>query len=292
MNLVGKIFIVLVFAMSLVFMTMSMNVFMTQTKWNEVVDNTDTTGGKKLGLKQQLAAQKAINDEVEAENAKLKASIDKEKARKVQALASLETERYDKDQKLGLLGSQLASKVAEHRAAIGEIESLTSLIIGLQREVDGGGEVPGLRAKIAATEVERDKILKQVLKLTDESNQANGDVWRLTQTKKTLEQQLGKAIAVLKDRGLSIETPRRGLPPDPLNGLVSKVSKTGKLVEVTVGYDDGLRKDHTMEVYNDRRYLGRMKVIETKPDSAVGRMETINGRIQRGDRVATKLKVG
>ena len=64
------------------------------------------------------------------------------------------------------------------------------------------------------------------------------------------------------------------------------------LIEVTIGHDDGLRKDHTMEVFNNQRYLGRMKVIETSPDSAVGRMLILRGRIQRGDRVATKIKVG
>jgi hypothetical protein len=110
--------------------------------------------------------------------------------------------------------------------------------------------------------------------------------------KKAIENQLTQSMDTLRKFGLRPDTPGPNEPPPPLNGLVTKVSTTGQLIEVTVGSDDGLRKDHTMEVFNDKRYLGRMKVIETKPDSAVGRMEILNGRIQRGDRVATKLKVG
>lgn len=292
MNLVGKIFIFLVFVMSLVFLTMTMAFFKTQKNWRDLIENTDTSGGKVLGLNKQLENAETKTKEIENENARLVKQIELEKARKVQALASLETERFDREKTIAVLTDRLKTVETERRTALGEIDALTTVIADLQAEVDGAGGKAGLRARIAVVQAERDAILSKSVKLNDEANQAQGEVWRLNQMKKTLEQQLAQSVAVLRSHGLTPKSPPPNSPPPALNGLVTKVSKTGQMVEVTVGFDDGLRKDHTMEVFNDRRYLGRMKVIETKPDSAVGRMETINGRIQRGDRVATKLKVG
>jgi hypothetical protein len=294
MNLVGKIFVFLVFIMSVVFVIMQMAVFVTQKNWKLALDNPPETAtpDQPLGLVHQLKNKEAEVQAAEAENAKLQKTIDNERARHVQALAALETEKFEREKTIAALETQLAGIEVERRAALGEIDSLTTIIAGLQAEIDGSDDKAGLRAMIAKVRADRDAIYEKALRLTDEVNQAQGDVWRLTEMKKTLEQQLAQGIAVLRDHGLNINSPSRTDPPPPLNGLVNKVSTTGQLIEVTVGYDDGLRKDHTMEVFNDKRYLGRMKVIETKPDSAVGRMEILNGRIQRGDRVATKLKVG
>ncbi|MCG8586132.1 MAG: hypothetical protein MI757_15595 [Pirellulales bacterium] len=292
MNLVGKIFIFLVFAMSLVFLTMTMAFFQTQKNWKELIENTDTSGGKVLGLRSQLQNSEDKVKEVEAQNAELVKQIELEKARKVQALASLETERFDREKTIAALTERLKTVEAERRSALTEIDALTVINANYRTEVDGADGKPGLRARNAALLNLRDELLAKVVKRTDEANQVKGEVWRLEQLKKTLEQQLAQSVAVLRSHNLTPQSPPPNAPPPALNGLVAKVSKTGKLVEVTVGFDDGLRKDHTMEVFNDTRYLGRMKVIETKPDSAVGRMETLNGRIQRGDRVATKLKVG
>jgi hypothetical protein len=81
MNLVGKIFIVLVFVMSLVFCTMSMQVFQTQTIWRDTVVNTDTTGGKTMGLRQQLADKEVERKDAADAKTALQNTLDKERAR-------------------------------------------------------------------------------------------------------------------------------------------------------------------------------------------------------------------
>lgn len=61
MNLVGKIFVVLIFVLSLVQMSLTMTVYVTHTNWRLVADNSDTTKGP-LGLKQRLeAAESELN---------------------------------------------------------------------------------------------------------------------------------------------------------------------------------------------------------------------------------------
>ena len=54
MNLVGKIFTVLIFVMSLVFMTFAIMVYATQKNWKLVVNNSQDTVERPLGLSQRL----------------------------------------------------------------------------------------------------------------------------------------------------------------------------------------------------------------------------------------------
>ena len=65
------------------------------------------------------------------------------------------------------------------------------------------------------------------------------------------------------------------------------------LVEITIGSDDGLKPGHTAEIYRGDRYLGRIEILKTDPDRAVGRVDNRyqQGPIQEGDRVATRLKL-
>ncbi len=293
MNLVGKIFVVLVFVMSAVFVTMAMMVFVTHRNWKDMVENVDASASLngELGLRQQLKDMEVKSDKLAEEKDELQRVLEIELARKRQALAALETELHERLKEVAKLQSEFAEVDKERRTALAGVETITIRMAAMQKEIDGGGEAPGLRALITKLRTDRDQLYDKALRLTDEVNRAQGDVWRLGELKKTLEQQLAQSIGVLRAHDLNIDSPAPDQPPPPLNGLVTKVSKSGELIEVTIGHDDGLRKDHTMEVFNNQRYLGRMKVIETSPDSAVGRMLILRGRIQRGDRVATKIKV-
>ena len=65
------------------------------------------------------------------------------------------------------------------------------------------------------------------------------------------------------------------------------------LVEVSIGSDDGLQAGHELEVFRADEYLGRLRVVSVKPDRAVVRVlkDFARGIVQRGDRVATRLKL-
>jgi hypothetical protein len=49
---------------------------------------------------------------------------------------------------------------------------------------------------------------------------------------------------------------------------------------------------HELEVFRDGQYLGRVRVVSVKPDKAIAIVikQFSRGIIQRGDRVATRLK--
>ena len=54
MNLVGKIFVVLILVMSVLFMAFAMAVYATHQNWRDVVVNEQATPDKPLGLAPQL----------------------------------------------------------------------------------------------------------------------------------------------------------------------------------------------------------------------------------------------
>jgi len=84
-------------------------------------------------------------------------------------------------------------------------------------------------------------------------------------------------------------TPVVDIPPR-VDGIVTNVGEK-TLIEVSIGSDDGLRAGHTLEVFRNNAYLGRVEVTQLEPDRAVCRIipEYRKGIIKRGDRVATKL---
>ena len=77
-------------------------------------------------------------------------------------------------------------------------------------------------------------------------------------------------------------------------GAVSTaVAVANDLAEVSIGSDDGLQAGHELEVFRADEYLGRLRVVSVKPDRAVVRVlkDFARGIVQRGDRVATRLKL-
>ena len=69
MNLVGKIFVVLILILSVLFMAFAMAVYATHKNWREVVLNEQASAEKPLGLAPQLrnvqARNKELNDQIE-----------------------------------------------------------------------------------------------------------------------------------------------------------------------------------------------------------------------------------
>ncbi len=75
-----------------------------------------------------------------------------------------------------------------------------------------------------------------------------------------------------------------------MSGVVVAVADDS--VEVSLGGDDGVQMGHELEIYRNDQYLGRVRVVSVKPDKAIAVIIKgfLRGTIQRGDRVATRLK--
>ena len=75
-----------------------------------------------------------------------------------------------------------------------------------------------------------------------------------------------------------------------INGVILTVNDKS-LVEISIGKDDGIRVENELDVYRGSSYLGRIKIVKTAPDRAVGQIDkTIQrGQMKVGDNVTSKL---
>ena len=98
-------------------------------------------------------------------------------------------------------------------------------------------------------------------------------------------------VAVLMHNGLKETDPVDNKVPD-IKGEIVSVDAKRKMVVISVGQDDGLRRGHELDIYRKGSYIGRIRIRELKPNQAVGEVLpnfTNRSEIKEGDRVATKL---
>src|SRR5215212_9494584 len=94
MNLVGKIFVALIFIMSLVFAAFSIAVYSTHTNWRQEIVRTpaEVRGNQLPGYKYQLEQARAANVRLQDERNKFELRMIAERDAKIQALGKMEAE--------------------------------------------------------------------------------------------------------------------------------------------------------------------------------------------------------
>jgi uncharacterized protein YlxW (UPF0749 family) len=285
MNLVGKILVVLILVMSLVWMSWAVMVYATHQNWMEEITRTDPA---RPGYKVRLDNARADNERLTKERDEAREQRDAERAASRQTLAKLETEKQALATELGQIKAEYDGLKADERKAAAAIEVAQKNLSAAQ------GEVDKLREEIRTTNTQRDESFRQLVQREDQIHQALGDLTRLQERHKQLTEQVARAKTVLEKLGYSLQTPPDFKPP-VVDGVVLAITSSGggdELVEVSIGSDDGLLVGNTLEVFRDKKYLGRLEILRTSPDRAVAKIDKKlqSGQIQKGDRVATRFK--
>jgi len=290
MNLIGKILTVVIFILSIIFMTMVLAVYATHKNWRDAVETTpeQVTAARPLGLKYALKDETKANQELKDQLDKLKQEKDKELDAKVQALAKLENEN-----------SQMKIQIKEIQQSIEKYDdSQRKAVAALQATQKESaifrGEVEGLRSEAEKAQSDRDAHFREVVKPTDEMHQMLNDMTELKSRNTTLSADLAKAREVLRHFDLNENTDIAGTPPR-VEGLVEAVLGGG-LTEISIGSDSGVQKGHRLDVYRvaptGNKYVGRVEVLKTSPDKSVCKIipSFQQSEVQKGDRVASKIE--
>ncbi len=300
MNLVGKIFIVLILVMSLCLMMAAVAVYSEHKDWKEVVENPEATPAKPLGLKHQVERQKERNEELKAQVTKLTNELAAEKAARRQGITKLESERIDLQGAVDQLQTQLTNAVQAQTDALAEMKRTQEKEAALRRDIEGGTapdgtQVVGLRNEIGQARAERDQAVDALAKQIEQLHQARNEIQALRDRLTTLTQDLADAKTVLDKFDLKPVPALYDDVPPIVVGKVLEVGATG-LVEISIGSDDGLRKGHVLHVVRQgggvNNYVGRVEVTETQPDKAVCKVlpEFLQRPIQREDSVRSQLR--
>jgi chromosome segregation ATPase len=183
MNLAGKILIVSILVTSILFMAFAMAVYATHKNWRELVNNE---------LTKQLKNDTTLNNDLTAQAEKLKKQFEDERAAKIQALAKLENElvaaRKELDQ-LEAKQTQLETQKSEAVAAMNATQTSTT---------DLRKELAGQRATADDARKDRDANFKEVVRLTEEVNQAANEKDLLKKRTDELAKDLSKAEQMLR----------------------------------------------------------------------------------------------
>ncbi|MEK6233835.1 MAG: hypothetical protein N2C14_03900, partial [Planctomycetales bacterium] len=80
-----------------------------------------------------------------------------------------------------------------------------------------------------------------------------------------------------------------------VEGLITALNAKEKMVEISLGSDDGLMQGHQLDVFRltpSSRSLAKIEIVSTRKDRAVAKIlpGTMKGAIERNDHVATKLR--
>jgi myosin heavy subunit len=281
MNWLGKVFVVLILIMSLMFMALSLMVYATHKNWKILLDGP-------TGLKQQLESAKTENEQLKTQHMRRVEELDAELKAAEQQVVKLETERASLAERNVAIQTELDQQKQDQRNHIAAVAATQDNNTRLATEVTD------LRQAIRTAEQARDQSFATTLAATEKLHQVAGEYESARERTEQLTKQVGGMTTAMKENGLDPNTDPTQVVPI-VDGLVSQVRRTSgtQYVEVTIGADDGLKSGNTVEVFRGSKYLGRVDIVSTSPDKSVGKVDRRfqQGQIQEGDRVATRLKL-
>jgi len=286
MNLVGKILVVALLVMSLVFASLTLAVHATHTNWLLRVTNTDKSKGQQ-GLVQDLADR---DSELQRKTTQL-TDMQRLQERTLREYEVRVAQQESQNQELLAVrlnlqteNTQLAGKLKE---AISAADTSAKLLEKTQEE----NKV--IREENVVTKKARDDNHTQLVAREDQLAQAKGEWARLEARNKQLLAQLAQYRLALQNANvnLNLQTPA-------VQGLVTKTHTTEKMVEINLGTDHGLREGDLMDVYRlgttlaSTAYLGQIRLFKMDKTTAVGSVipDKLKGTIQENDHVATRIK--
>lgn len=276
MTLLGKFLSTFIFILSTAFMVLALAVNASHRNWREVVLDPNN------GLKKQIETISRTNQQLTDDRQRTQAALDREQAARRTALAALQSQLDQMEQLLRASEAQ----VQQLEAKSTELSQLDrSRAEELQRLTD---ETRKLRDQIRAEQEDRDSLFAETLKMTDQMNLLKGSLQAQTERNEQLAGQLSRYREVVDMKGIDVNQPLDGAPPER-NGTVLVVNRPLEMVEVSIGYDDGLRDGHLLDVTRSGRYVGRLRIRRTEPNRSVAEIlkDYNQSPIQEGDRVDT-----
>jgi len=174
--------------------------------------------------------------------------------------------------------------VAQNAQASEAAKTAQDRLVGLE------AEAKKLRDELRTVSKDLDGKFGEVVKLTDQLNQALSQEQILRETNLQATNQIAQQKKVMDAHGLTITSLVDHIAP-PVDGVVLAVS-TNDLVEISIGNDDGLKIGHSLDIYRGNTYLGKIVIKKTGPDRSVGQLqkELQRGQIKQGDHVTTKFR--
>ena len=281
MTLLGKILTVLIFVMSIVFMTLAMATFVTHRDWRKLADNSDPTSP---GFKQRIETLTKQNNDYKNEIEGARSELAAEQAARRAAISTLHG-------KLSYAQSELLKATEDYKKNLDKFEEKQKRALDLATSLkDATQRIGDLDDKLRKEQVERESQFLLAVKYNELLNQALSSLDNLKERRKELEEQYAQLAAKATAAGIDLNAVFADRAP-PIDAQVLKVNANNTLVEISIGSDDGIKKGHVLHVYRGNSYLGTITIKDTEADRSVGEVDKKlqRGQIREKDIVTTKL---
>lgn len=273
MPLLGKVFIYMIFVLSVVFFTTSVMVNSTHIDNKAAAAAATTRASQAEEKNRQLGEQLLqLENELSIERLARRSSL----AALQSELTSLQKDLQEKEKAYIQETAQVTKLSQTNEATSAELLDKTKKNDLLRQQIrDAQDNISNILAKYVETKDAMNKLVGNYETLKMRFGQATNDYTA--------------AQSQLEILGIDERTPLVA-PPAGINGQVLAVASNG-LVEVSLGRDDGMREGFTLEVTRGGQYLGRVRVTNVRDDKSVAEVLTgfRRGAILQGDRVDSKL---
>jgi hypothetical protein len=288
MNTIGKILVILNLIFALVIGGFLVIDFATRTNWKTAFEQAKRE--LDIAKTERNISGNTLRDAISfgktdrAENLKLK-----------QDLKDLEKVMEAKEESLQ---AQLQEAIAKAKEA-----DLVGLKANAERdrlkeEVKGlGATIEGRNETILVLQNDKKKFQQEAGAQKQIADQMQSRNENLLARLQDLERKIALRDAGVGDVGFTKDPNAPNPPSAYVKGKVEKVDPTDRrLVQISVGTDQGVNKNHTLEVYRltpRPEYLGMIRIVDAKEHTAVGQlMRTASSNrapLQAGDIVASSL---
>lgn len=283
MTYVGKILVILIMAMSLVFLGVSVTAFVTVTNWKQATADKDKQLKDAQG---KLSTREAEKKDLEAKLTASQGELTAKSNAYEERIKAMTTEATNAQAELTQLKSQLTDANTNSGLAVAEAQARTTEMKQLRDQLSGLTDMSN-KLKIEQTE-KNVQILTLQRQLEASERSAKG-----------LRENLAKALGQIRKLGGSVDlsqAPSVADIPSDVEGKVLKVDARNEKMELSIGADDGVFVG--MELYLFRtqpqpEYLGKVRVTAVDPDQAVAQIigKPVHGKkIKEGDNVSSTLR--
>lgn len=282
MTQLGKILVVVITILAMVFLGLSTVVFMTADNWKEkaIAESTklkDTQG-------QLISAEEEV--------ARVKTELQRLDQEKTDLIAQKDQELRDLNGRMTILEGDLTQvrkelSVAQATATLSSTESVA--------RVD---ETGALRESLKSAQDQANSLKIQEKDLNQRIVELNKSLETAQNINKNLREQVATLSSTLSKAGLAADVRNvtsLANPPE-VEGQVARVDATASRIEISIGSDDGLVNGHELFVYRRTprpQYIGKIRIIATDPERSVATVigKTYLGtKVTEGDIVSTTIK--
>jgi hypothetical protein len=205
-----------------------------------------------------------------------------------------------------VLENKVSSLEDENKRDLAQITAVRGEIVTAQQNAKSTlDEVEAKRQETLLLRQQKSAVEKQANEFKLHQAELNDRIRELERLLETasknnidLRERVAKFSVLLREHGLSDDISQiKGLEsPPPVMGEVKRIDPTNRILELTIGSDDGLVVGHELYLFRlspRPEYLGKVKIQTVDPDQAVARVigNTFQGKkIREGDIVSSTIK--